>query len=221
MDSIHKENGEDMMAIDGDPTTAQEGPVKRKGRGFKASETQTTDRPMDLDPSGSGQPVVYERLDDVVHREKELTAGNAARSVEGWVVVVQGVHEEATEEDLMEKFSDYGQVMNLAMPLDRRTGYVKGYALVEYETRKEADKAIKTATDSKLLDQSLKCDFAFVRYVISPPYTRTSIQPKTERWLCACDRAPTGAVAPIGQPKIRRGGRSRSPPKKPLVNRID
>jgi len=192
---VSKESGPEKMAIYETPN-GQDGAVKRKGRGFKASETQATDRPMELDPSGSGQPVVYERLEDAGQREKEHTAGNAARSVEGWVVVVQGVHEEATEEDLMEKFSDYGQVMNLAMPLDRRTGYVKGYALVEYETRKEAETAIKTGTDSKLLDQTLKCDFAFVR-------------------------APTGASAPVGQPKIRRGGRSRSPPRKPLVNRID
>ncbi|PLW54165.1 hypothetical protein PCANC_06467 [Puccinia coronata f. sp. avenae] len=189
----HNEGTEDMMAID-ETAAHQEVSVKRKGRGFKATEASENDKPMELNPA-SGQ-VVYERLDDQHQREKEQTAGNAARSVEGWVVIVQGVHEEATEEDLMEKFSDYGHVMNLAMPLDRRTGYVKGYALVEYETRKEAEAAISTGTDSKLLDQTLKCDFAFVR-------------------------APAGASAPIGQPKVRRGGRSRSPPKKPLVNRID
>ncbi|EGG08186.1 uncharacterized protein MELLADRAFT_35044, partial [Melampsora larici-populina 98AG31] len=84
-------------------------------------------------------------------------------AVEGWVITVTGVHEEATEEDLQDKFSDYGSVMNLAMPLDRRTGYVKGYALVEYETRKEAETAIREGSGSKLLDQKLECDFAFVR----------------------------------------------------------
>lgn len=189
-----------MMAIDDHPNSSEEptsaAAVKRKGRGFKTTESNQNDKPMEIDQT-SGTPVVYDQLEDSLNeREKEQTAGNAARSVEGWVVIVQGVHEEATEEDLMEKFSDYGQVMNLAMPLDRRTGYVKGYALVEYETRKEAELAIKSGTGSKLLEQTLKCDFAFVR-------------------------APTGASAPVGQPKTRRGGRSRSPPRKPLVNRID
>ncbi|XP_057770852.1 RNA-binding protein Y14-like [Salvia miltiorrhiza] len=73
-------------------------PKKTKGRGFRDEAASEADRnarmsaPFDsLDSEGGPGP---------------------ERSIEGWIILVTGVHEEAQEDDLRNAFGDFGEIMS-------------------------------------------------------------------------------------------------------------
>ncbi|KAI1725351.1 RNA recognition motif domain-containing protein [Ditylenchus destructor] len=143
-DSIVLDEAMDDGTADIDLDELKKGVAKKKGRGFG-------------DAGGEKRAVKqYDALDDDGQ-------GGPQRSVEGWIILVTNVHEEAQEDEVKDVFKEYGNVMNMHLNLDRRTGYFKGYAIVQYETQQEAADAIAGLNDYNFLGQTLSADWCFVK----------------------------------------------------------
>ncbi|KAL0459175.1 UNVERIFIED_CONTAM: RNA-binding protein Y14A [Sesamum latifolium] len=138
-------------------------PRKTKGRGFRDEAAAKADRNArmsarfdSLDTEGGPGPV---------------------RSIEGWIILVTGVHEEAQEDDIQNAFGEFGELKNLHLNLDRRTGFVKGYALIEFEKFDEAQRAINEMDGTELLTQTINVDWAFSK----GPFRRRSMRKRSPR----------------------------------------
>jgi len=137
--------GSDMASeelMDTEMTNASTKPMK--GRGAQSTDNKTLIE---------GE---YETI------EGDQAEGEAVKSIEGWIVFLTGVHEEAEENELLDRLCEFGTISNFQLQLDRRTGFVKGYALAEFEKKEEAEAALEGLDGSEFMEQTLHASWAFV-----------------------------------------------------------
>ena len=72
-----------------------------------------------------------------------------------------GLYEEIQEEDLLDIFTEFGAVKSCHLNIDKKTGYVKGYAFIEYESISNAKKAIDKMDGEDIVGYKVKVDWVF------------------------------------------------------------
>lgn len=80
------------------------------------------------------------------------------------MLFIAGIHEEAQEDDILDKFTEFGKVTNLHLNLDRKSGYAKGYAMVEFEELAQAQAALQSLDGSCICGKQIMIDWAFVAH---------------------------------------------------------
>jgi len=114
----------------------------------------------DIDDKYEGRGGTWDRLERQNSRDIEK---GPIKSASGYIIFVRNLHEEISEELIIDEFSEYGDVTNIAINRDKSDGTSLRYVLIEYEKQDEAMNAIKNMNGKELLEKEIQVDWAFKR----------------------------------------------------------
>lgn len=75
-------------------------------------------------------------------------------------IYVGNLSYQATEDDVLAVFSEYGKVKRVQLPTDRETGRMRGFGFVEMSSDKEEDAAIEALDGAEWMGRDLKVNKA-------------------------------------------------------------
>jgi RNA recognition motif-containing protein len=75
-------------------------------------------------------------------------------------IYVGNLSYQATEDDVLTVFSEYGTVKRVQLPTDRETGRMRGFGFVEMSSEKEEDAAIEALDGAEWMGRDLKVNKA-------------------------------------------------------------
>ena len=87
-------------------------------------------------------------------------------------IYVGNLHYSVTTDDLKEAFSEFGEIENVNIIMDKFTGESKGFGFIEMPDNSEADKAIKALNGKGLKGRNIKVNQA------KPKRERSSRRPR-------------------------------------------
>ncbi|MGA7934884.1 MAG: RNA-binding protein [Kovacikia sp.] len=87
-------------------------------------------------------------------------------------IYVGNLSYQATEDDLKEVFGEYGTVKRVALPSDRETGRMRGFAFVELAEDTQEDAAIAELDGAEWMGRQLKVNKAKPREESRPVVNR-------------------------------------------------
>ena len=70
---------------------------------------------------------------------------------------------QAEQEDLVDLFSQYGEIKHCSLPLDRETGRKRGFAFVEMTTEESEQKAIDDLQEVEWMGRNIRVNKATPR----------------------------------------------------------
>lgn len=75
-------------------------------------------------------------------------------------IYVGNLSYEATQDNLIQVFAEYGTVKSVQIPTDRETGRMRGFAFVEMGTEEEESAAIEALDGAEWMGRDLKVNKA-------------------------------------------------------------